>query len=34
VALGTGGTLGVTFVGQASSSNTQVIFDATGYFQP
>ncbi len=34
VALGAGGTLGVTFVGQASSAKAHVIFDVTGYFVP
>ena len=34
VALGTGGILGVTFVGQAASSTAQIIFDVTGYFVP
>jgi FtsP/CotA-like multicopper oxidase with cupredoxin domain len=34
VALGIGGTLGVTFVGQAPSSTAHVIFDVTGYFVP
>jgi FtsP/CotA-like multicopper oxidase with cupredoxin domain len=34
VALGIGGTLGVTFVGQAPSSTAHVIFDVSGYFVP
>ncbi len=34
VALGMGGTLSVTMVGQAPSSTAQVIFDVTGYFVP
>jgi hypothetical protein len=34
VALGMGGTLGVTFVGQAPSFTAHVIFDVTGYFVP
>jgi FtsP/CotA-like multicopper oxidase with cupredoxin domain len=34
VALGMGGTLGVTFVGQSPSATADVIFDVTGYFVP
>ena len=33
VALGAGGTLGVTFVAPAAGPTTQVVFDVTGYFQ-
>ncbi len=33
-ALGSGGTLSVTFVAPAPGPTTHVIFDATGYFQP
>jgi hypothetical protein len=32
VALGAGGTLGVTFVAPAPGPTAQVIFDVTGYF--
>ena len=32
VALGTGGTLSVTYVAGALESTTHVIFDVTGYF--
>jgi subtilase family serine protease len=34
VALGTGGTLSVTYVGANNSQSAQVIFDVTGYFVP
>jgi hypothetical protein len=34
VALGTGGTLGLTFVSTAPAPTTHVIFDVTGYFVP
>ena len=34
VALGSGGTLSVTFVGSNSSQSAQAIFDVTGYFTP
>jgi spore germination protein YaaH len=34
VALGSGGTLSVTYVASASSASTHVIFDVTGYFTP
>jgi hypothetical protein len=34
VALGAGGTLGVTYVGLGSSAKAHVIFDVTGYFVP
>jgi serine protease inhibitor ecotin len=34
VALGTGGILGVTYVGPNSSAYAHVIFDVTGYFTP
>ncbi len=34
VALGAGGTLSVTFVGQASGTSAHAIFDVTGYFVP
>ena len=34
VALGSGGTLSVTYVASASSASAHVIFDVTGYFTP
>ena len=34
IALGSGGSLSVTYVAQASSATTSVIFDVTGYFVP
>jgi hypothetical protein len=34
VALGSGGTLSVTYVSNNSSATTHVVFDVTGYFTP
>ena len=34
VALGSAGTLSITFVGASAAANTHVIFDVTGYFVP
>jgi hypothetical protein len=34
VALGSGGTLSVTYVANSSSATTHVVFDVTGYFTP
>ena len=34
VALGSGGTLSITFVGASAAANTHAIFDVTGYFVP
>jgi hypothetical protein len=34
VALGSGGTLSVTYVANGSSATTHVVFDVTGYFKP
>jgi spore germination protein YaaH len=34
VALGSGGTLSVTFIGSGSGAGTHVVFDVTGYFTP
>jgi hypothetical protein len=34
VQLGTGGSLGITFVGPNNGQSTQAIFDVTGYFVP
>jgi hypothetical protein len=34
VALGSGGSLSVTYVANSSSATTHVVFDVTGYFTP
>jgi hypothetical protein len=34
VAIGSGGTLSITYVGASAAANTHAIFDVTGYFVP